>query len=108
MNIENDQKYYSFCLSILNAFHLDSFTFFKNLTNGDDYETQFFYWINELYSRNISVDESTQFIFKARHLKTFYQTNLELPKKKNDSENSRKLPCMIDSLVKPLIIDIAS
>ena len=94
MNIKNDQKYYSFCLSILNAFHLDSFVFFKNLANDYEYETLFFHWINELYIRDISVIESIRFIHRIRYSLTFYNTELKFPKKKLDLKK-KTLPIIL-------------
>lgn len=104
MDIENDQKYYSFCLRILNAFHLDSFIFFKNLAQENEYETLIFYWIDELYKRNIPVDESISFIHKARRQKIFYGKTIELPKKKSSYNSNKAFPCSPEIFTNSLII----
>ncbi len=109
MDIKKDKKHYIFFLKVLKAFYLEPNIFFKCCAENKDYETTMYSWINQLCIEERSVDYSVQKIYRARHLLYFMGVEtIIMPKKKNDSESNRTPPYIINSLVKPIIINLAS
>ncbi len=85
MTIQEDEAHYKFCLDVLKSFHLEPMQFFKRLTKKEEYEIIMFSWINTLYFRGCSVEETIEYIYKARYHIFFKNEVIELPKKKSDS-----------------------
>jgi len=82
MTIQNDQQHYQFCIAILKRLHLAPKPFFKAVAHQKRYESLVYIWINQLFTRNISIEKSLQLIYEARHRAFFYGTITELPTKK--------------------------
>ncbi len=84
MNIENDERHYNFCIKIIKRLHLEPNEFFKEVANKREYECLIFKWIKQLYLDGKSIEDSVDFIYKARYLVHFYRINIKLPNKKKN------------------------
>ncbi|WP_024772955.1 hypothetical protein [Aquimarina macrocephali] len=82
MNIENDERYYKFCIEIIKRLHLEPNLFFEEVASKREYECLLFKWINQLYIEGKSVDDSIDFIYQARYMVHFYRIDIKLPNKK--------------------------
>ena len=74
MDIENDEKYYDFCIEIIKRLHLDRNNFFKEVANLRPYESLVFSWINLHYFEGFSIDDTIDYIYKARYMLYLQET----------------------------------
>ena len=82
MDIENDEKYYEFCIEIIKRLHLDRNNFFKEVANLRPYESLVFSWINLNYFEGFSIDDTIDYIYKARYMLYFKGLTKKLSNKK--------------------------
>ena len=66
MDIHEDEHYYQFLLAVLKALHLDSTTFFDDLSQDAPYEVQIYRWTDKLYRQGKSIDEAIELIHRVR------------------------------------------
>lgn len=67
MDLEYNSKH-QYMSDILKMLHLKMDIFIYNLAHHTPYEMILYRWINKLYTKGTSIDESIQLIYKARNI----------------------------------------
>lgn len=65
-----------FVVAIIESLHMKADTFMYNLAHHHPYEMLLYVWINKLYTKGKSIDDTIQLIYKARNILLLRNNNM--------------------------------
>ncbi|OED49131.1 hypothetical protein AB832_00060 [Flavobacteriaceae bacterium (ex Bugula neritina AB1)] len=66
MTLEQDDSQYQFFITVLELLHINREDFFKGLSANSRYETFLHTWIQHMFTKQKTKEETVQFIYRVR------------------------------------------